>query len=96
MIWKYVGITNQMLATIVLWTSAIFMAQQHKTHWVLSIPAFLLTTVVATYFFVAPYSQGGLFLDVTIGSVCGLVCGVIALAVFLRFIGKAEKHAVVA
>ena len=32
-IWKYVGIGNQVLATITLWTAATYLAKKGKAHW---------------------------------------------------------------
>ena len=38
-IWKYVGIGNQVLATITLWTAATYLAKKGKAHWMMSLPA---------------------------------------------------------
>ena len=62
-VWKYVGIFNQVLATIVLWTSAAYLVTRNKPHWMCSIPATFLTFVCVSYFFVAPYPSGGLHLE---------------------------------
>ncbi len=58
-IWKFVGISNQILATITLWTISMYLALNNKNHLITTIPAFLLTTVCLTYIFVAPNNNGG-------------------------------------
>src|SRR5574344_53071 len=47
-LWKYVGISNQILACITLWTIAMYFAKEKKNHLVASIPAFLLTVICFT------------------------------------------------
>ena len=82
-IWKFVGISNQVLACIVLWTGASYQIKKGGIHWILSIPATFMTIVGITYFLVAPGSNGGLFLPVSIGYLVGIAGGLIALASFL-------------
>ncbi|MFV8829489.1 carbon starvation protein A [Alkalihalobacterium sp. APHAB7] len=53
-LWRYVGWTNQVVATVMLWTAAIYLLQQRKFHWICSIPALFMTGVVGTYIFYAP------------------------------------------
>lgn len=87
-IWKYVGIGNQVLATITLWTAATFLAKNGKAHWMMSLPATFLTIVCVTYFLIAPYKTGGLYLPHTLSYVVGIVAGV---AMFALFICKTSK-----
>ena len=87
-IWKYVGIGNQVLATITLWTAATFLAKNGKAHWMMSLPATFLTIVCVTYFLIAPYKTGGLYLPHTLSYVVGIVAGV---AMFALFIYKTSK-----
>lgn len=87
-IWKYLGIANQILATIMLWTGASYLKQNNKTHYFLSVPAFLLTIVCVTYFLIAPINNGGLFLNHTLSYSLGIGVSVI---LFFLFCIKSSK-----
>ena len=73
-IWRYFGWSNQMLATVVLWTIAVYVKRQKKTYWFILIPAAFMTAVVTTYIFVAPEGFG---LNYTISLVIGLLTSTI-------------------
>lgn len=88
-IWKYVGIGNQVLATITLWTAATYLAKKGKAHWMMSIPATFLSIVCATYFLIAPYKVGGLFLSPSISYPVGAIVGI---GLFILFITKIAKN----
>ncbi|MCT4615639.1 MAG: carbon starvation protein A [Marinifilaceae bacterium] len=62
-IWKYVGISNQILSVIMLWTASAYLMKNNKNHLYLSIPALFMSLVCSSYILVAPYSSGGLFLS---------------------------------
>lgn len=83
-IWKYVGIGNQVLATITLWTAATYLAKKGKAHWMMSIPATFLSIVCTTYFLIAPYKVGGLYLSPTISYPVGIVVGLGLFALFTK------------
>ncbi len=87
-VWKYVGIFNQVLATIVLWTSAAYLVTRNKPHWMCSIPATFLTFVCVSYFIVAPYPSGGLHLAPVLGYVIG---GAVAAGLLIFFLFKAGR-----
>lgn len=53
-LWRYVGWTNQLSATIMLWTATIFLLKYKKFHWICGIPALFMTGVSGTYIFYAP------------------------------------------
>ena len=82
-IWKFVGISNQSLATIVLWSAAMYQALNKKNHWLLSIPATFLTTICITYIMVAPNKSAGLAMPVNLGYITGVLGGLGILALFL-------------
>lgn len=87
-IWKYVGIGNQVLAAITLWTGAVYLVLKGKAHWMLSLPAMFLTAVCATYFLIAPYKVGGFAL----GHLWSYGAGaVVAIAVMGLFLWKTRK-----
>ncbi|GAB4281426.1 MAG: carbon starvation protein A [Marinilabiliales bacterium] len=93
-IWKYLGLSNQILACIVLWTSAAYLVKSGKTHWLLSIPAMFLTAVCTTYFIVAPYKNGGLELNPQTGNIIGIIMSIIVFIVFYFFIIQKQKKEV--
>ena len=88
-IWKYVGIGNQVLATITLWTAATYLAKKGKAHWMMSIPATFLSIVCTTYFLIAPYKVGGLYLSPSISYPIGAIVGI---ALFVLFITKITRN----
>lgn len=82
-IWKYVGIGNQVLATIVLWTSTYYLIGKSKRHWMCSVPATFLTFVCVSFFIMAPHSNGGLHLSPLAGYIGGIVAAVAAMSLAL-------------
>ncbi|MBI9057944.1 MAG: carbon starvation protein A [Labilibaculum sp.] len=87
-IWKYLGLSNQILSMVMLWTAAIYLAKEGKNHFYLSIPAVFMTAICFTYLFVAPYKNGGLAITPEIGYILGLG---IALGIYLLFHFKSRK-----
>ncbi|SEM14549.1 Carbon starvation protein CstA [Mesobacillus persicus] len=53
-LWRYVGWTNQVVATTMLWTGTAYLLKYGKFHWISGIPALFMTGVVTTYIFYAP------------------------------------------
>lgn len=88
-VWKYVGIFNQVLATIVLWTAAAYLVDRKKPHWMCSVPAAFLTFVCVSYFVMAPHSTGGLHLAPTVGYIAGIAA---ALVLLILFVVKARRR----
>lgn len=83
-IWRYLGIGNQILAAITLWTGTAFLISVRKPHWIMSVPAAFLTAVSITYFLLAPYQAGGLALsNATLGNVLGIAGGLLLLGFFV-------------
>ena len=77
-LWRYVGGTNQLSATIMLWTAVSFLLKAGRSHYIAGIPALFMTGVVSTYIFYAPE---GFNMDYMISLIIGLVittgvCGV--------------------
>ncbi|AMO58299.1 carbon starvation protein CstA [Endozoicomonas montiporae] len=81
-IWRYFAFSNQALATIVLWTAAVYMAVQDKNVWIPLVPAVFMTAVCTTYILMAPE---GLALSSSIAWPAGAL---VALASGLVFIVK--------
>ncbi len=82
-IWKFLGLSNQVLSVVMLWTVAMYLKKSGKNHWFLSIPAMFMTTVCVGYLLVAPLVNGGFGLDITIGVWLGILVSLIALGIFL-------------
>ena len=81
-IWNYVGISNQVLASIVLWTATRYLYKHGKSPLFTAIPATFLTYVCACYFMVAPHKAGGLSLSVEWGHI---VAATATLAIVILF-----------
>jgi carbon starvation protein CstA len=89
-LWNYVGICNQVVATIMLWTFAKFLSKSRK-HIFLSIPATFLTYICVSYFMMAQHVSGGLALNPTAGYIVAGVVAFVAFATFNIFCGKRQK-----
>ncbi|MGB0360452.1 MAG: carbon starvation CstA family protein [Endozoicomonas sp.] len=86
-IWRYFAFSNQVLATIVLWTSAIYMTHHEKLHWIASLPATFMTAVCVTYLLI---SREGLDLSSSIAYPLGAL---IALACLVWFNFASQREA---
>ncbi len=84
-IWRYFSWSNQTLATIVLWTSAVYLATKGKFHWIATLPATFMTSVVTTYIIMAPE---GLKLPETVGIPCGIIMAIASFSYFMFKISK--------
>jgi carbon starvation protein CstA len=82
-VWKYLGLSNQVLSAIVLWMAAAYVIKNKQNHWLLSIPATFMTFIVVSYLFVAPYKNGGLAMDIDTGYAVGIATSFILLAFFI-------------
>ncbi|MFD2924674.1 carbon starvation CstA family protein [Halobacillus naozhouensis] len=85
-LWRYVGWSNQVVATVMLWTGAMYLIKHQKFHWICSIPALFMTAVVSSYIFYAPE---GFDLPYRTSMVIG---GVIWVAVLTWFISQLMKN----
>ncbi|SFE12926.1 carbon starvation CstA family protein [Thermophagus xiamenensis] len=88
-IWKYLGLSNQVLAVVVLWAGAMYLVKVGKPHWMLSLPAVFMTSVCVTYLIVAPVKNGGFFLDPSVGIPLGIL---LAVAAFIWFLISASRQ----
>jgi carbon starvation protein CstA len=79
-IWRYFGFANQSLATLVLWTAAVYLAQRAKLHWIATVPATFMTAVCVTFICNATI---GLNLSYDISVIAGIAGAIAALALFL-------------
>ncbi len=90
-VWKFVGISNQVLSSITLWTIAMYFALNKKPHWFISIPAFILTAICFTYILVAPVKNGGIALPQNLSYILGLVLAMIISVVWYLYY-KSKKQ----
>lgn len=79
-IWRYFAWSNQTLAMIMLWTAAVYLAQNRKLHWIATVPATFMTAVTVTYIFQAPE---GFRLSTQVSYPVGIIAAVLALGLFL-------------
>lgn len=78
--WTFLGISNQILATMVLWTGAAYLINKGKKHLMCSLPAAFLTYVCVSYLLVAPHQNAGLALSPEIGNIAGVSVAFILFA----------------
>ncbi|QJT07595.1 carbon starvation protein A [Oceanidesulfovibrio marinus] len=90
-IWRYFGWSNQTLATLVLWASAIYFAQNQRFHWIATIPAVFMTAVVVSFILQAPI---GLNLPAALSNGVGVASGVASLILFLVYVGRCCRNGV--
>ena len=84
-IWRYFAWSNQTLATIFLWTGAVFLLNNKKNYWIACLPATFMSYVVVSYIIQAPE---GFKLPATIADPAGIVCAVL---MFVWFMIKVKK-----
>lgn len=84
-VWRYFSFSNQALATIVLWTSAVYLSDNDKFHWLATLPATFMTAVVTTYILQAPEGFG---LPASVSYPAGVVCAAAACGLFATFLRK--------
>lgn len=53
-IWRYFAWANQTLATVALWTAAVWLVNRHKNYMIALFPAMFMTMVVTSYIVIAP------------------------------------------
>jgi carbon starvation protein CstA len=79
--WSYLGIANQTLAALVLWTGAAYLKSKRKPHWMCSIPATFLTFICVSFIIIAPI---GFQLKPMVGYIAGAACAIAAFLLFIR------------
>ncbi|MDD3910839.1 MAG: carbon starvation CstA 5TM domain-containing protein, partial [Bacteroidales bacterium] len=89
-IWNLVGISNQILAVITLWTCAAYFASEKKCHWIMSIPAIFLTFICTAYIMIAPLNKGGLHIIANAGYIIAAIV-TIAVTIFFLYYAKSER-----
>ena len=90
-IWKFLGLFNQFLSVIMLWTGAMYLVKTQKAHWIMSLPAVFMTAICFTYLLVAPNKNGGLAMSVHFGYFVGSSIAFMAYGWFLFHKKKFER-----
>lgn len=85
--WKFLGIANQVLATLVLWTGAAYLISKGKQHWMCSVPAAFLTFICINFLLSSP-APTGMALNPMIGTVAGIT---VALSCFALCVLKGVR-----
>ncbi|MFG6360664.1 carbon starvation protein A [Taurinivorans muris] len=85
-IWRYFGWSNQTLACIMLWAGAAYLYRKGRFHWIASIPATFMTSVVVCY--ICMDKNLGFGIDYTISVYIGIAGALIAIGSFLAFANK--------
>jgi carbon starvation protein CstA len=78
-IWRYFAWSNQTLATIALWASAVYLKQYGKPYWIAYVPALFMTVVVTSYIVVA---KEGLQLPYNVGIIAGFTTAALFATLF--------------
>lgn len=89
-LWRYVGMTNQMVATVMLWVAASYLLKTGRFHWIAGLPAIFMTSVVLVYLMVAPE---GLALAYSTGVIIGLSGTVVVTILYIYQIFKHQAFA---
>ncbi|WP_239724072.1 carbon starvation CstA family protein [Mammaliicoccus sp. A-M4] len=84
-LWRYVGFTNQIVATVMLWVSVSYLLRYNKAHLVAGIPALFMTGAVSVYVLYAPESLSLPYNTALIG---GAVVFIIVSILYVRAILK--------
>ena len=84
--WSYLGIANQILASLVLWTGAAYLINKGRAHWMCSIPATFLTFICVCFLMVAPLGFG---LAPLVGYIAGAA---VAIPAFIFCVVKGRRN----
>lgn len=87
-IWRYFGVANQATAVMMLWTASAYLMRHNKLHWICTIPAMFMTTVVFTFLLNSATLGAGL--PMTVSTIAGLVITVLATGLVF-YIGKDKQ-----
>ncbi|MEG0471074.1 MAG: carbon starvation CstA family protein [Solibacillus sp.] len=89
-LWRYVGMTNQMVAAVMLWVATSYLLKTGKFHWIAGLPALFMTSVVFVYLMVAPE---GFALPFETGVIIGLCFTVLVAFIYIYQIFKRKAFA---
>ncbi len=91
-IWRYFGWANQTMATVVLWTAAVYLVRRGGFHWIATIPATFMTAVVVSFLC---FSKIGFGLSMSIATYIGIAAAAGCFVLFfLKNTSRSENGAV--
>lgn len=91
-IWRYFGVANQATAVLMLWTASAYLLRHNKLHWICTIPAMFMTTVVVSFLLSSTTLGAGL--PMTISTVVGVLAAFgVATLLIIKTKGKAVELA---
>ena len=96
-IWRYFSWSNQTLAMIVLWSGAMYLAQNKKNFWICAVPATFMSAVSITYFCMAGECLGLIPFfknNKAVGYPVGIIFAIAMLALFLSKAKKAGRETI--
>ncbi|MCL1037744.1 carbon starvation protein A [Shewanella corallii] len=70
-IWRYFGVANQATAVLMLWTASAYLLRHNKLHWICTVPAMFMTTVVISFLLSSATLGAGL--PMMVSTVAGIV-----------------------
>lgn len=86
-VWRYFAWTNQSLATIVLWTITLYLAQRKANYWISLLPSILMTYVCSSFLFIS-----GQFFGMADRTAAYLLSALLTLIITLIFIRTLRRH----
>lgn len=88
-IWRYFGVANQATAVMMLWTASAYLLRHNKLHWICTIPAMFMTTVVISFLLNSTTLGAGL--PMTVSTISGIVVTLLVTAmVIIKTKGRNE------
>ena len=85
-LWRYFSWANQVTAVIALWVGAMYLFLSFKNHWIATIPAIFMTSMVFVYILFEPTMGFGLPLNASY--VGGAVGAMVITAMFFTYANK--------
>ncbi|MGN0405137.1 MAG: carbon starvation protein A [Bariatricus sp.] len=82
-IWNYFASTNQILATIVLWTAAMYLVHERKNAYICALPAAFMTAVTLSFVFSSKLYLGRIPFFPPISKYLGVGIAVVMLVMFI-------------
>lgn len=91
-VWRYFAWSNQVLATVVLWTITAFLLKQMKFYFISLVPAVFMTAVTTSYILIAPEGFG---LPAAAGQFAGAALAAVLLVYTLVVANRRRKPRIV-
>ena len=88
MIWRYFALSNQVLATVTLWTLTVYLCRRHKPYIITLLPALFMTMVTGCFLFVAEKEGLGTLIPHWLGYTIGAIITVGAMLLFFVWAKK--------